>query len=105
MQEYINLIIGVMGGGTLLTVIVTQWFSKKITDKEIESIVVKNYETIIDRLVKEVDRLNARIDAMQDNESQLMEQKTDLEHRVMLLEADNKELRNTIEQLTRGQNA
>lgn len=94
----ISIIIAVLSS-SVITALINYYFSRKKSDTEVESMAIKNFETIVERLTKEVDRNTHQIALMEakekiyiENSNLLMKDKIELSNRVLKLEQGNREL-------------
>jgi len=93
-----HIVIAVLSS-SVITALINYYFSRRKTDTEIESLVVKNFEIIVERLTKEVDRNSLQIAQLEakeklyiENSNLLMKDKIELSNRVLKLEQGNREL-------------
>lgn len=92
-------ILALVLGSSAIAALVNAWFNRKKVAAEVETMVVSNYQKIVEDLQDEIKRLKLRVDEMDSREKLYIEQANlllkenhELSLRVFQLEKDNKYL-------------
>jgi peptidoglycan hydrolase CwlO-like protein len=99
MIDQIVLVAGSLGIGGIITAVVNKFLSKKKDDVEIVKNIMELKESIIDKLYAELNRLQVKVDALEEKYATSLEEKYKLLQRIDELENVNKKQNQEIQEL------
>jgi uncharacterized coiled-coil protein SlyX len=99
MIDQIVLIAGSLGIGGIIAAVVNKFLSKRKDDVEIVKNIMELKESIIDKLYAELNRLQVKVDSLEEKYTASLEEKYKLLHRIDELENVNKKQNIEIQEL------